>query len=37
MNNIEHEFSAGFEYKHYPFFGLQFHPEKIIAETYLDA
>ena len=22
MNNMEHEFSAGFEFKHYPFFGL---------------
>ncbi len=25
-----HEFTAGFEFKKYPFFGNQFHPEKIL-------
>lgn len=37
IDNIVHEFSAGFEFKKYPFFGFQFHPEKILQETYLNA
>lgn len=36
-NGVVHEFSAGYEFQHYPFFGLQYHPEKLLYETNLDA